>query len=226
MPAGELLTRTVQFYLSSFRPLFLTAAAVAAVPTLVGLLVEPAELAIYFVWTMILLAIELAAHSAVLWTAHSLYSGRGVDRPGALMAIVVFGPRYFASAFLLLSLGFLSAWSLVLIPLAVYLVVRLSLFGPAIVLENRSIVEGFRRSWQLVEGRWWRTFGMGLVLFSAPLLASLPPTLLFQADAGRPVLFLANVIATALVIPLLMSFFLILFEDYRRVTDNAHSYEQ
>jgi hypothetical protein len=47
---------------------------------------------------------------------------------------------------------------------AVYLVVSFAFTVPAIAWENCDIIEAFRRSWTLVRGHWWRTFGILLLM--------------------------------------------------------------
>ena len=46
---------------------------------------------------------------------------------------------------------------------AVYVYVRLALASPALVLEKARVVPSLRRSWLLVRGAWWRTFGILLL---------------------------------------------------------------
>ena len=55
-------------------------------------------------------------------------------------------------------LGFLAA-----AVLAVFLWVRFALAAPAVVLEGASPVTALRRSWQLVQGSWWRVLGISLL---------------------------------------------------------------
>jgi len=45
-----------------------------------------------------------------------------------------------------------------------YLGIRWALAGPVLACEGRGIIESLRRSWTLVEGRWWRTFGILLLM--------------------------------------------------------------
>jgi membrane-anchored glycerophosphoryl diester phosphodiesterase (GDPDase) len=40
-----------------------------------------------------------------------------------------------------------------------FLIIRLALFGPAIVIEGMDIFDAYSRSWSLTRDRWWRTFG-------------------------------------------------------------------
>ncbi len=55
------------------------------------------------------------------------------------------------------------------IPVAVFLYVRLALATPALILEKASIRASLRRSWALVKGAFWRTFG---ILVLASVIAS------------------------------------------------------
>ena len=50
------------------------------------------------------------------------------------------------------------------IPVAVWVYVRWVLFVPALLSENLGPIRSLGRSWQLVEGKWWRTFGILLLL--------------------------------------------------------------
>jgi len=52
----------------------------------------------------------------------------------------------------------------VAVGLAVYLYVAFSLVGPAIVLERQGVRGSLRRSRQLVQGAWWRTFAILLLV--------------------------------------------------------------
>jgi len=53
---------------------------------------------------------------------------------------------------------------LVLLPVAVYLTVALSLYAPAIVIEGKTAIGGLRRSWELTRGRRLTLFLVLLVL--------------------------------------------------------------
>jgi hypothetical protein len=45
----------------------------------------------------------------------------------------------------------------------VWIVIRLTLAVPAVVLEGIGPLAALRRSWQLVQGSWWRVFGITLL---------------------------------------------------------------
>ncbi len=53
--------------------------------------------------------------------------------------------------------------SIVALVATVFVSVRLSLAVPAIVLEGAGPVTALKRSWQLVQGSWWRIFGISLL---------------------------------------------------------------
>jgi hypothetical protein len=82
----------------------------------------------------------------------------------------------------------------VLIPVAIWLAVRWSLFAPVVELEDRSPVDGLRRSAQLVRRRWLKVaslvgVGAALTLVAGPLFGAL---LILLTDAP---LALLNVVA-------------------------------
>ena len=47
--------------------------------------------------------------------------------------------------------------------LTIWISIRLTLALPAVVLEGVGPAEALRRSWQLVQGTWWRVFGITLL---------------------------------------------------------------
>jgi hypothetical protein len=125
-----------------------------------------------------------------LVTAMSIYALLDIadgERPRAGAAIQrgldVFAPL------LLVILMFAAAVLLGLLALilpGIYLLVRLGLCIQAAVVEDKRGSDALGRSWQLVEGAWWRVLGITLVanllasalsaLVSAPLLAAADST--------------------------------------------------
>ncbi len=59
-----------------------------------------------------------------------------------------------------------------LIPVTIWIAVRLLLTQPVVVLEVAGPVAAMRRSWQLVQGKWWRTFGIYLLATLVVLVIS------------------------------------------------------
>ncbi|MDT0267822.1 hypothetical protein RM844_16180 [Streptomyces sp. DSM 44915] len=56
--------------------------------------------------------------------------------------------------------------------LAVWLYVRLSLAAPALMLERQGVIASLRRSAKLVEGAWWRVFGIQVLMLLLVLVVS------------------------------------------------------
>ena len=50
-------------------------------------------------------------------------------------------------------------------PLWVWIAVRWAVVLPAMVVERRGVFDAMRRSWWLLQGCWWRTFGTLLLIF-------------------------------------------------------------
>lgn len=65
---------------------------------------------------------------------------------------------------ILAAIGIVIGFILVIIP-GLYLLTRWSMIGPAIVIEDLSAGESFRRSHELVRGRAWQVFGLLVLLF-------------------------------------------------------------
>ncbi|HEY7706402.1 MAG TPA: hypothetical protein VH968_04465 [Gaiellaceae bacterium] len=91
----------------------------------------------------------------------------------------------------------------VLLPVAVYLIVRWLLVVPVVELEERSALAGIRRSARLVRGRWLRVaslVGVGAVitLVAGPLLGAL---LILVTDAPLPLLNVVAGIVYAVALP-------------------------
>ncbi|RAX21264.1 glycerophosphodiester phosphodiesterase [Actinomyces sp. Z3] len=79
------------------------------------------------------------------------------------------------SLVLLVLLGFLLMVGGVIA--AAFLGVRLSVAGAALILENVSVWEGIRRSWQLTRGSFWRV--LGTLLLSAMLVSAVSALISF-----------------------------------------------
>jgi hypothetical protein len=83
---------------------------------------------------------------------------------GITLGVVLMG------AVLLLVDGMRGASALVLVPLFIgsiltvlWLSIRLMVVPAAIVVEDRDVLDGLRRSWHLTRHNWWRIFGIVLV---------------------------------------------------------------
>ena len=77
---------------------------------------------------------------------------------GALLSIVLLGK--IATAAEVTGVGLVVLECIILMPLGLYLLTRWSLFALVMILERRFGLSALRRSRDLVEGAWWRTFGI------------------------------------------------------------------
>jgi hypothetical protein len=96
----------------------------------------------------------------------SLLSGLivGVSVMGVFAVLLVPGAVLFTNdhvwlGFLLVAVGLLAA-----VVVAILLSVKLSLAGPALLLEELPVVQSLRRSWRLIAGSFWRVFLVLLVM--------------------------------------------------------------
>ncbi|MCX4664201.1 glycerophosphoryl diester phosphodiesterase membrane domain-containing protein [Streptomyces uncialis] len=84
--------------------------------------------------------------------------------------------------------GLLAIGAIAGLCVAVWLVVRLSLASPALMLEKQGIGKAMSRSLKLVRGAWWRIFGIGLLAaVIANILASIiviPFSMIASVAAG------------------------------------------
>ena len=134
--------------------------------------------------------------------------GSGSDSGGLL------GAACFMFIFLLAGLAFY-----------LFVNIRLQLVVPAAIIENLGPVEAIRRSWRLVEGYSWRTFGLIIVLGILNTVVSLGPAALI---AGLAALFIRDnlalqqtisgavtVLATMFYIPLQLTAITLYYFDLR-----------
>jgi hypothetical protein len=66
----------------------------------------------------------------------------------------------------------------------VWLIVRWAVTVPAMIAENIGPIKGLRRSWGLVSGMWWRTFGILLLAGIAYYLITVALLALFTVIAA------------------------------------------
>ncbi|MFI1889263.1 hypothetical protein [Streptomyces jumonjinensis] len=76
----------------------------------------------------------------------------------------------------LIALGTLAA-----IPVVIWLMIRFSLAPPALMLERQGVIASLRRSAKLVQGTWWRIFGIVLLTLVLTLLVTMVIAIPFVA---------------------------------------------
>lgn len=211
-PPDKLVEEGLRLYRQAMIPMVVTAGAGALLSNVLGSLITPSSDATAFLWIVVLSTISVSTQAAVLYIAWEAKEGRPATVAHAIPALIRFGPRYVAAAMAIFLITGGLFLSFVLIPLAIFLWVRLGLAGPAIVLEDQTVAGAFRRSWSLVQDRWWRTFGL-LILASLPLFLGLGVASIPSSLAAATVL---GTIASAFTVPLVSVTELLLFLDYRQ----------
>jgi hypothetical protein len=174
--------------------------AEAAVPTVVGFLVV----------TPLITAICI----------HALRSIAAGEQPGARQALVsgfeAFTPLFFAV--LLAAVGIAIGFLALIIP-GVYLAVRWFFVPQAVVIDGTQGPAALTRSGEVVQGFWWRTFGLVIVVNLAVALPALVLSAPFTAIADstdRAVWSLAGtIVAESVTAPFAALFSTFLYYDLR-----------
>jgi hypothetical protein len=171
---------------------------------------------------LITLLLAPFSYGAVIYAACESAQGRPVTIWGAFRGVL---RRYFAILGFILLTG-LMAIAFCLIPLWIWIWVRWVAVLPAMFVENVGLVAAMGRSWQLVEGRWWRTFFIlflvGLIWYFAGIaleaFIGLGTGLVGSFVSSYVVLAIlqgAQVIVSALVNPVLQIALVLIYFDLR-----------
>jgi len=107
----------------------------------------------------------------IIYAANELIKGRNTTILGALEGTL---RRYWGLAGVALLGGVLlfAGILLITIPFVIWIAVRWLVGAPALLAEGLGPVNALGRSQQLVEGRWWRTVGIFLVVVVMTTIAS------------------------------------------------------
>ncbi|HYS28066.1 MAG TPA: glycerophosphoryl diester phosphodiesterase membrane domain-containing protein [Candidatus Limnocylindria bacterium] len=107
----------------------------------------------------------------IIYTANEIIKGRNPTIVGALEGTL---QRYWGLAGVALLGGVLlfAGILLITIPFVIWIAVRWLVGVPALLAEDLGPVNALGRSWQLIEGRWWRTVGIFLVVVIMATVAS------------------------------------------------------
>ncbi len=111
-------------------------------------------------------------------------------------------PRVFTllGAGLLAGLGVLVGLLLLIVP-GLYLLTIWSVIVPVIVLENRSVMESFGRSRELVRGNGWNVFGVIVLSFLVLLVAGIAIGLLLSFLPDEIATYASDVVSNTLTAP-------------------------
>lgn len=114
-----------------------------------------------------------------------------------LSIVMVIGFGVVGGALGLIGPGFV----VLLLPVVLWLTVCLSLYFPALWMEDGGVVAAFRRSFYLIKGKWWSTFGLYMVitfvtgiinyLFIIPFYALMMSKLLLHWQSDTEILSVA-----------------------------------
>ena len=127
--------------------------------------------------------------------------------------------RNLVSAFALVLLiliipGILSVF-IIGIPLLIFAIVVLLFVNHAVVIEQQGPTDALKRSWNVVQGNWWRTFG----IFMAMMLAVIGGALIIFLPAGLflppVVVSLLSAVFSTVVTPLFTIAITVLYFDIR-----------
>lgn len=223
-PVAELLGEALAHYGRNAPLLIAVAVAGAFVGDVIALVINPDEFVVALIWAQFIAAL-ITALQAPVWLLSALARrGEPLTASAVLFGLVSLSPRFFvvglvlgigAGGLLVLAASF-PVLSLPALPVLIYFAVRFSLAGPAIVLENRSPAQALIRSWQVVEGNWWRTFVIQLpVLMFALMLLFMAGAVGSRVDATVVAVAL-NALALGVGAPLVALVETALFEEYSK----------
>jgi hypothetical protein len=189
---SELLDETFRIYRKAF-PLFIGIALAVSIPTLLIVLIfgvytfagsqsfntpefrsDPSTIFKSAAFVSLLVGLLVAAivslflipfsYGAPVRAAIDVALGQ---RPTFRSVLAATARRYFglwgAAIVYAVVIGLLTI-TVIGIPVAIWIYVRWVLFVPAMLTENVGPIRALGRSWTLVEGKWWRTCGILLLL--------------------------------------------------------------
>lgn len=169
---GQLLSETARVYRENFW-LF---AGIAVVPEVFFLLGTLAPLPASVLLFIIGVVASIFAAAASAHAVRQRYLGRDIDAAASYSRALSRAVPLIVALIILSAVLFLCALlSLILIgiPLFFFFLVSWFFVDQVIVLENREPGGAFRRSRTLVQGSWWRVFGIGVVYLVVLLALSL-----------------------------------------------------
>ena len=226
---GELLGDAARFYGTRFGKLVAVAAAVVVpVELIVGGLAQrrlssgyvetpPAlELLGPLAVTYLVTSPLVAAMVLHLLTAEA-ERGHGGARAAILAGLEAFAPLFVSV--LLAGVAIALGLALLVVP-GVYLAVRLYLVAQAVVVDGVRGPAALRRSWELVEGSWWRVLAVALATALAVGIPAFAIGLPFElgaraADSGA-ISLAGSIAVNTLAMPFAAIVTALLFFDLRR----------
>jgi hypothetical protein len=237
---GEILDAGFKIYKARFRTLILCVLAPVVLFVALDLLLrasviddafDPAasrgaqagtELAALLASGVISSVLSLLALAACTRAVAGAYLGEDVDwRHSIRFALVRLLPL--VAALIVTLLAGTVGLILLVIP-GIYVLVRLAVVVPALLMEDRGAAGAVKRSWELVKGRWWPTFAVVVItlllvgIISAILQGLVVAPILAGADSelvGALLTGLGQIVANVFTLPLQAAVITILYFDLR-----------
>ena len=165
---------------------------------------------------MVLLTI--LSMGGIIYATGQHYLGRTVEFLAAVQAAgnkIV--PLLLAGLFMILIFIIPALLSVFLIgiPVLFFLMVRLYFAFNALMLENLSPADAISRSWRLVEGCWWRTFGIGVIFFMLVFAVTFAGSLVLLPLGNTALSGIASALISAVVAPFMHIGATIVYLDLR-----------
>lgn len=157
--------------------------------------------------TLIALAVVFAVW-AVLFIAPFMIANAAMDT--ALVA-ALFGLLSFT--------GFVGA-----VVITVYVAVRWTFIWPVIAFEGLIGVSALRRSWEMTENFWWRTFGIVVIITLAVFAVGFPGLIATGAGLETVGTWYSNLIAPTLAGPIQAIMIFLLYSDLRTRKEDPPGY--
>jgi len=200
----ELLTESARLYRKRL-PLFLGIGLIPQVPGLVGL----GPLPLWWEITLIIASLGLTAltFGAITHAVARDYLGLtptvGSSYSGAWQSGINLVVCLFIHLVLLL-ISLLLFVLLVGIPMLFLLLVLLWFYPQVIMVEHLGPVEAFRRSIMLVQGNWWRIFGVGIAYCALPVALAVAVVTLSADPANSKLVGLISAVIGTITTPWIM----------------------
>src|SRR5579872_1781901 len=164
MDLGDILNTTFNMYRDNFS-LFAGICAVIVIPEAIVLAAFAASHSLLFgaLGALISLAVPYLLTGALAQAVSARYLGRPMtiaqayEALGTGTVLTLIGVSFLGALLVLIGLIF------IIIP-GIYIAVRFTVASQAAVLERQGVTDSLRRSWELVQGNWWRVFGIVLVV--------------------------------------------------------------
>ena len=183
---ADLVAETLRLYRGYFW-LFFPIALIPAIPSLIGLAaLSPVQ---EVVLAFVVFVLTVIAQGAVVYSVAAIYAGHPASVQVSYRRAIRLSPPLVVGQFLLLAALVGLVVIIIGIPVAFFLSVLFGFFPQATIIERRVFAPAFGRSARLVQGSWWRIFGIGIayvLVYAAPLvvLAILTSTLFLDSPAA------------------------------------------